>query len=343
MQNIIISKSYDNLFLRIKNAFSLGLVKAEKALEYQRIKTYWQVGREINKAACAPGSELCLGQMLYEKISADLKQQINLDISPDTVSRTVRFSKDYPKCPKKTHLTFTHYLALQRIKDPKLRLKFERDAISKNMKVEDLKNAVYKITNRANPNREQSQLVVERGEPFVYSVYVDSNVKGKDTFRIDCGFRINKHLHKQTFKIDQKLTICSIKEGDKYRTHIYKSGAHKLYTYPAKITKIIDADTVDAQIDVGFSIGLNERLRFKGIDAPEITTQAGKVAKKFLVDYLVKCPIVVIRTKTKGNYGRWISDVFALKGCSDPYEIASKGECINQLLIRNNLAKIYKG
>ena len=54
-----------------------------------------------------------------------------------------------------------------------------------------------------------------------------------------------------------------------------------MYEYRAKIVKIIDGDTVDVDIDLGFGISLNnERVRIMGIDTPESRTR-DKVEKKF--------------------------------------------------------------
>lgn len=56
-----------------------------------------------------------------------------------------------------------------------------------------------------------------------------------------------------------------------------------LYEYRADICRVVDGDTVDADIDLGFNVWLhNERLRFYGIDAPELkgsTRAAGLAAK----------------------------------------------------------------
>ena len=54
-----------------------------------------------------------------------------------------------------------------------------------------------------------------------------------------------------------------------------------MYEYRAKIVRIIDGDTVDVDIDLGFGIWMkNERVRIMGIDTPESRTR-DKVEKKF--------------------------------------------------------------
>ena len=46
-----------------------------------------------------------------------------------------------------------------------------------------------------------------------------------------------------------------------------------MYTYNAKLVRVVDGDTVDLKIDLGFDIWINERVRLKDIDAPEVRTR----------------------------------------------------------------------
>ena len=55
-----------------------------------------------------------------------------------------------------------------------------------------------------------------------------------------------------------------------------------MFTYAAKLIEVIDGDTVDLLIDLGFGVHVKERCRLYGIDAPEMPTAAGKAAKAYL-------------------------------------------------------------
>ena len=55
-----------------------------------------------------------------------------------------------------------------------------------------------------------------------------------------------------------------------------------MFTYAAKLFEVIDGDTVDLLIDLGFGVHVKERCRLYGIDAPEMPTEAGKAAKAYL-------------------------------------------------------------
>jgi len=324
--------------------FSSGLLNAQKALEYERVKTYWQIGKAITAAVAASRNELQLNEALYLKISRDLNRQLRLELSVDALGRTVQFYKNYPRFPEKTTLTFTHYLALQRLPDPRLRLQLERAAIKKNMSVLEIKDEIARIKAGAvgAPSAGTKTLECRRGEPYVYYIRPEKGLDGKEIFRIDCGFKINTDIPPQTtFTPDQSRVVRSVKENETYKLHFYKQGADKVYTYAARVIRVVDGDTIDACIDVGFGIGLSDRLRFKGIDSPEAETAEGRQAGEFLEDYLARCPLIVIRSFKSEIYGRWLADVFALPGADDPCQIAAEGEYLNQVLLDEGMAMVY--
>ena len=53
-----------------------------------------------------------------------------------------------------------------------------------------------------------------------------------------------------------------------------------LYHYKAKLVRVIDGDTVDVMIDLGFDVWIKKRLRLYGIDAPETRTRNLELKKK---------------------------------------------------------------
>ena len=86
-----------------------------------------------------------------------------------------------------------------------------------------------------------------------------------------------------------------------------------MYEYKAKLTRVVDGDTIDAFIDCGFSIFRKERIRLFGINAPESRTRdleekkRGLAAKARLQEMLDSCKgELVIKTEIdkKGKYGR---------------------------------------
>ena len=89
-----------------------------------------------------------------------------------------------------------------------------------------------------------------------------------------------------------------------------------MYTYKAKIINIVDADTVDAQVDVGFSITINHRFRLADYDAPETwrpKTESernhGKKATQRAIELLENKTLKITTQKDMGIYGRYICSI----------------------------------
>jgi len=84
-------------------------------------------------------------------------------------------------------------------------------------------------------------------------------------------------------------------------------------TYEAVICNIVDGDTYDAIVDLGFHISIKIRIRLHGVNCPEIFTndpgiKANGVASKVFVENNLKNP-VTITVHRMDLYGRWESEV----------------------------------
>ena len=96
----------------------------------------------------------------------------------------------------------------------------------------------------------------------------------------------------------------------------------ELYWYGCEIIRVIDGDTITADIDLGFGVWLhNKTLRLYGVDAPELNRNgqgdgSGEAAAKRLVELLANCDSVMIRTHKDRTekYGRWLATIFVLSG-----------------------------
>jgi len=90
-----------------------------------------------------------------------------------------------------------------------------------------------------------------------------------------------------------------------------------MYEYRCKVSRVVDGDTVDVDIDLGFGVWLHkERVRVLGIDTPESRTRDkeekkyGLAAKAFVKDFF-KIGDVILTTKkydAKGKFGRILGD-----------------------------------
>ena len=89
-----------------------------------------------------------------------------------------------------------------------------------------------------------------------------------------------------------------------------------IYIYKAELIRVVDGDTVDLIIDLGFDTSRRERFRLYGIDAPEMNTEAGKEAKAWLIGVLgpygaIYVQTIQLSTKAKRDkYGRFLAVLY---------------------------------
>ena len=113
------------------------------------------------------------------------------------------------------------------------------------------------------------------------------------------------------------------------------------YFYNAKILKVVDGDTVDISVDLGFSILSFQRMRLYGIDTKELRSKNPEFkvlaleAKQYLIDKILNKD-VFIETFKKDKYGRYLVIIFYFD--KEGNEIN-----INEELISKNLAEAYYG
>jgi micrococcal nuclease len=116
-----------------------------------------------------------------------------------------------------------------------------------------------------------------------------------------------------------------------------------LYVYRIKsITKVVDGDTIDANIDLGFDISLTKRIRLAGIDSPESRTTnlkekaLGLESKEWLKKTLEDAKDILIKTEKPDStekYGRIIGHLF----------INDQETSLNNQMIDEGYALAYEG
>lgn len=113
-----------------------------------------------------------------------------------------------------------------------------------------------------------------------------------------------------------------------------------MYEYRAKINRVVDGDTVDVDLDLGFNIVLaNERVRIMGIDTPESRTSDpiekvfGLAAKERLKELLGKESILKTEVSKdgedmKGKFGRILGDFLTEDGRRVTDIMIEEGHCV---------------
>ena len=115
----------------------------------------------------------------------------------------------------------------------------------------------------------------------------------------------------------------------------------KKHGYSCKLVRVVDGDTCDAMIDLGFDTWVKKRIRFMGVDTWESRTRdlkekaKGLAAKRFTKDLLTESDDgkFSIISHGVGKYGRVLGEIF----------VKGHEKSVNELLIENGHAYEYEG
>ena len=114
-----------------------------------------------------------------------------------------------------------------------------------------------------------------------------------------------------------------------------------MYEYKAIVVRVVDGDTVDVDIDLGFNTWLKkQRVRLVGIDAPETRTRdleekaAGMKTKEYVENFCSIGSEIILKTHkdSTGKFGRILGEIY-----KEGVELS-----LNQILLQEGLAEEYK-
>ena len=313
--------AYPELLRRVRRTF----LAAKTKIEQVKIRAYWEAGREIHNHCLHQKDRAQYGEEVLLKLSGDL------GVKTATIYRALRLYEAYPIFAILQKLTLSHYYELAKIPDPKKRLSLETRAEVKDWTVEDLRDKIQKIKSRSRPSgsgkREAGKLLQpKKGRLGVYQIVADG-----DGLAADFGFTSYSSLAKPG----------KLKEGDfigfspsgRIRK-IKKASVRDLFTYEVGRWGVVDLDTIWFQIWHKRPLFLWEKLRLRGIDAPELSTAKGRAGKRFLERLLKKAVKMVIATTKPDKWDRYLSDLFVT--LPDGAEVF-----VNNLLLTRGLARRY--
>lgn len=107
-----------------------------------------------------------------------------------------------------------------------------------------------------------------------------------------------------------------------------------MYQYQAKVLRIVDGDTIDVAVDCGFSIVFSMKVRFYGINAPELSTPEGQAAKIALLTQITVGDTIFMKTikDHQEKYGRYLAVI---------YKTLNDTKSVNDWMVENGFAVVY--
>lgn len=122
------------------------------------------------------------------------------------------------------------------------------------------------------------------------------------------------------------------KESQPLNTFVYEN---------VSLGRVVDGDTLDLCIDLGFGVGKIERVRLFGINTPELVTPEGRDCKEKVNAMLLLKPLMAITFKNerkedrKDKYGRYLAIIYTQQKVGEPYLN------LNKTLLSGGLAKPF--
>lgn len=112
-----------------------------------------------------------------------------------------------------------------------------------------------------------------------------------------------------------------------------------LYNYMAELEHVVDGDTIDIKIDLGFDIKLTKRVRIYNVDTPELRSsneferEMARYVKDVVLRKLIGKQLYIKTIKDSDKYGRYLADVY----------VEDEEGSLSEFLINRGFAKKYDG
>ena len=343
---------YPALREQVQDTLLLGLQRIEEA----KVQTYWRTGKLINDhVERAKSADEHYGGKVLARLSQDL------DISVRVLERCAQFARlmNISSAPTKSspRLTWAHYCELITVKDERSRLAFLKRAESSGWTHRELRGKIQaelrpdeppaSYNSNGGPARTFPRLIPRRGDLYTYRLIELKALNGGDSKELclDLGFAVRWTLPDPSarFKAGHTAFLSSkeavppegrimesVGEWPNFDVVPSKRDASRLFTYQADLERIVDGDTLIANIDLGFRSKVRQYLRLRGLDCPEMDTPEGRKARAFVVRELSRSGRIILTSSRSDKYDRYLADVFYEKGGREIF--------LNQLLLDQGLA-----
>ncbi len=314
-----IPSDYQGLLRKVKET----LIEGQQRIEAERVRTYWETGRLIQKDILKHADRAEYGA----RVIADLARDLHVDKTQ--LARCIQFFKRYPRLPivgGRQQLGWTHYRKLIAVPNDKERALLEEAASRNAWSADEL--ALRIKSGKSEPQPEpakkpaasQAPLTPIRGALYTYRIVERPTVGAGEEDSgplLDQGF--GKYLDVEGRPLKAGDMVQTRAHEGSYRWTKVDAAAKDLFTYQAWVERVIDGDTIKVRFDLGFKSFARETLRLRGIDCPELDTKAGQEARAFVQSYIKEAQRLVVRSSRSDKYDRYLADVFIPIGKeSDP-------------------------
>ena len=329
---------YHRLLEIVHTTLEEGRLRAEQAVQHERLGTYHQVGRQINDHLLSEKRRAEYGERLIRQLAEDLG--VNHAILYDAL----QLSRAFPIVYAHRHLGWSHYRAVLRLPDQEDREALLSEAEREGWPTRELEKQVRQRLPGMAPGlqttpgaRALPPLEPLRGLIDVCRV-VDLKSGGGRV--LDLGFTL--------YHPPDEIGIDALPSGAvrldrlgpaRYTIRSTRSQKATHYSYLARVERVIDGDTLLLQIHAPIRTIVRQRVRLRGIDTPEMGRPEGERAKAFAEQILRGHEWIGITSTKPDAYDRYLVDIFVPNENDRDQAILDHGLFLNQLLVNEGLAE----
>lgn len=304
----------------------------------QKVEMAWNIGQIIDRSL-KNKDEKTYGSHLISQLENDT------NLSSSVLYKMRNFYQTYPKLPQDNpELNWSHYRILSGIKNSDERKTLEEITKENLWDSHQLQSEIVKLKELEQPfkklpsKKSEEKIQPSRGKVFTYKII---EIAGSNKKFFDCGFGVFREVN-QSLPRDAKIVFVS-KKNEKYSLKKSTTSPQQVYTYKAFLKRIVDGDTLHANIDLGFGIWHEAIIRLAKINAYEGKTDEGKKAITEITKILGSAPYFVLKSIKTDIFNRYVADIFLPKNKKDVdlQEIADRGIYLNQMLLDRKVAQVF--
>lgn len=289
-------RTYTALRSAVRGAVARGRERAFRAVERETVLTAWEVGRLIRGHLLLNQDRAEYGAKVMDRLARDT------GISRTELNRMVEFAEAYPIRAPARELPWSHYRDLLAVNDNAKRKVLIAAAAEEGWSRVRLRSEIRRVKGR--PQRVPELEAVVPGRPGVYRVIEAEAGPHAGRAVVDLGF--SAHYRPRSFRLKAGAMV-EVRAG---RLGKIPAETQLLYTYRAAVEEVIDGDTLWVVVDLAFGLTMKQKLRLRGVNAPELRSKAGVEARRYVMRRLGRVKEILIRTTKSDKYDRYLADVF---------------------------------
>ena len=305
-------KTYEELRQAISKARAASTTRIEKAVEQEKVREAWEIGRLIDEHVLQHKERADYGEKVLARLSEDL------GMSHTELKYMLQFVRAYPICPPADQLSWAHYRELLSVNDIQERQAVAEQAKKESWSRDQLREEVKKrkaAKHEPQVIEKEASLTATPGKPGTYKTVKATVGPEAGKVVIDLGFsnyyRTSKELRfKEGAILEATPPFAGSGSAPSDLIRMSKRTSADLYTYRAWVVRVLDGDTLKVVVDMGFGVRSVQTLRLRGLDCPELVSKEGKEAKDFVEKLLAPSTQVLIKTIKSDKYDRYLADVF---------------------------------